>query len=180
MNKTSFFQESYTVRFFQTVSNYWIHSKIRQYGCSLTQVIGQYSQTSLFMQWMQNDRCFLTPLFRKSYLIHCFRSWIFKVLAFFVKCISKCFHASMTQFALQTLKRDLIENGIACLYSFLFAFTVLWTLLTLFFGEGLSRYSVLILFSFVILSFSLSYIRIQPKTLLRESKIWQWLTEIWL
>jgi hypothetical protein len=86
----------------------------------------------------------------------------------------------MVQHALQTLKRDVVENGVASLFSFLFAYAVLWTLLTLFFGEGLSRHLVLILFSFVILSFSLSYIRIQPRTLLKESKIWHWLTEIWL
>ncbi len=180
MNKTCFFQESYTVRFFQTLSRYWAASKTRQYGYTLAQVIGQYSRTSLFIQWMQHNHCVFTAIFRKSYIIHRFRSWIFQALSFFVKYITACFHASMIQYALQTLKRDVAENGVACLFSFLFAYTVLWTLLTLFFGEGLSRHSVLILFSFVILSFSLSYIRIQPKTLFKESKIWHWFTEIWL
>ncbi|HPJ12833.1 MAG TPA: hypothetical protein PLV00_05495 [Caldisericia bacterium] len=180
MNKSCIFQESYIVRFFQELSNYWTHSKTRQYGYHFSQSIQTYSQTSLFIRWMQHDYCIFTGVFRKSYVIHRFRSWFFQALSTFVKCTSKCFHASMVQHALQTLKRDVVENGVASLFSFLFAYTVLWTLLTLFFGEGLSRHLVLILFSFVILSFSLSYIRIQPRTLLKESKIWHWLTEIWL
>ncbi len=180
MSKSCIFQGSYIVRFFQVLSKYWTHSKTRQYGYHLSQAVQMYSHNSLFVQWMQHDHCVFTAIFRKSYVIHRFRSWIFQALSSFVKCITKCFHASMAQYALQTLKRDIVENGVACLFSFLFAYTVLWTLLTLFFGEGLSRDLVLVLFSFVILSFSLSYIRIQPRILLKESKIWHWLTEIWL
>ncbi|MDD4028110.1 MAG: hypothetical protein PHI40_02875 [Caldisericia bacterium] len=178
MNKTKLLHESFVFQFVHVWSQYWVASKTKYYGNAFFHTTKVFCQHSSIVQWMQTGQCCVTPLFRKSYCIELSRRCIFKSLERIVQRIQKTTNNSMVAHCLGVLHRDLEENGVSCICSFLFSFTVLWTLFTLFFGEGFSRTTLLVLFSSVIFFFTLSYIRIKPSILLQESKLWQWIKEI--
>ncbi len=178
MNRYSILRESLVVQFVQTWMQYWAESKTRQVANAFIHTFKGFLRHSIVVQWLYSDQCFATALFRKSTLLLFLQRGIFQLLSRLTQGIQNLFNHSMIVYSLSVLRRDLEENGVSCLCSFLFSFTVLWTLLTLFFGEGFSRTTLLLLFSTVIFFFTFSYIRVKPSVLLQESKIWQWIREI--
>jgi hypothetical protein len=178
MNRHNILRESFVYQFVQTWGQYWAESITRQYTDAFIHTSKVILRHSIVVQWFYSDQCFATTLFRKSTFLLFTQRGFFECLSRLTQGIQNLFVDSIIAHSLGVLHRDLEENGVSCICSFLFSYTVLWTLLTLFFGEGFSRTTLLVLFSSVIFFFTFSYIRVKPSVLLHESKIWQWIKEI--
>ncbi len=178
MNNNSIFQNSITGRLCRTVSTYWRNSLFFNTFSSMGNWFHDVSQNSRFIQWLTNSSCGISTWFQNSFLVTACIPFIFNFAETCMKRVKNVFNNSITEQVLLKLRRDLKENGISCIFSFFFSFIVVFVGCTLFFGVGFSRQAVYLLFGVIVATFILSFIHVSPRIVIQESKVWQWINQI--
>ena len=166
------------VSFFIYLNSAWENSKIYKFSLETTKCIDSAAKTSFIVKWFLTKKHTFSKIISESFIYNALTKLIFDVTRFFVNAFVLLTKNSYSKDLSKSIKKDLKENGISVVSSVLFSFLVTYLLLELFFGDGFSRQVALSMFLICVALFVFSFFMVSPARVLRESRLWKWLREI--